>query len=206
MVDKDKRARLWDIYLSSKTFSKEKVTNAETARIRHIEKQLANLNRNRRMTDDRLGHGAAEIPYERSRSDSRQITMDDGEHVSTLRRRSSFDQQTLERWKALANQSKTSGQVPWNIRQMMMGRYFRRHAKKPLLPPLDHQQPSIDNFLLFTDQINFLTQHRSESDLEQINIDDERDDSYMRYFYPTNRRPETVSEKFSPASSEHSFA
>lgn len=211
MVDKEKRARLWNIYLGSKTFSKEKVTNGETARIRHIEKQLANLNRNRRMTDDRLTTGRDEILYQRSRSDSRQVTIenDDEQHPSTLRRRSSFDQQTLEQWKALANQSKTSEQVPWNIRQMMIGRYFRRHMKKPLSPIRQESNminPTIDNFLLFTDQINFLTQHRSESDLDQINTDDEPpSDSYMRYFYPTSDRPETVSDKFSPVSSQHSL-
>lgn len=196
MVDKEKRARLWDIYLGTKTLSKEKVTHGETARIRHIEKQLAHLNRNRRLTNDTLAPMADEIPYERSRSDSRQITTDE-ERPSTLRRRSSFDQQTLERWKALANQSKTSEQVPWNIRKMMVGRYLRRHQKKPLASI--HQEspiinPTIDNFLLFTDHINFLTQHHNESD------------SYARYLYTSTHRPETVSEKFSPASSQHSLA
>lgn len=208
LVDKEKRARLWEIYLGTKTLSKEKVTHAETARIRHIEKQLAHLNRNRRLTNDTLAPTTDEIPYERSRSDSRQITTDE-ERPLGLRRRSSFDQQTLERWKALANQSKTSEQVPWNIRKIMIRRYFRRHQKKPLAPIYQEPpiiNPTIDNFLLFTDHINFLTQHRSESDLDQTNTDDEQSDSYARYFYTSTNRPETVSEKFSPASSQHSLA
>ena len=153
LVDKQKRARLWNIYLGSKSPPKEKITRAETVRIRHIEKQLATMNRNRRLTNETLFPLENEIRYHRSRSDSRQtMTISSTtERPLTLRRRSSLDQQTLERWKALANQSKTQEQMPWNIRKLMISRYFRRSTKKSL-PSIRQESTStnatIDNFSL----------------------------------------------------------
>ncbi len=208
LVDKEKRARLWNIYLGTKSPPKEKLTRAETVRIRHIEKQLATINRNRRLTNDTLFSTEDEIRYCRSRSDSRAITtesMTTDEH--SIRRRSSFDQQTLERWKALANQSKSPEQMPWALRKLMIRRYFRRHPKKSLSPIRQEStvtNPAMDNFLLFADHINILTQHQSDSDLHQIKDYDEPQNRYLTYFYASNSHPDILSSEFFPVESEHS--
>ncbi len=209
LVDKQKRARLWDIYLGTKSPPKEKLTRAETVRIRHIEKQLATINRNRRLTNETLFSIEDEVQYCRSRSDSRQIT---SESITTeehsLRRRSSFDQQTIERWKALASQSKTHD-MPWNTRKLMVRKYFRRHMRNPLSPIRQEStvtnNSAMDNLLLFTGHINSLTQHRSDSDLHEITNYDEQEDPYITYLYAANSQPDILTTEFYPATSEHSI-
>jgi hypothetical protein len=201
LVDKEKRARLWDIYLGTKTDPKEKLTRAEIVRIRHIEKQLANLNRDRRLTNETLFPTESEIRYYRSRSDFRNTPrkLSPIEPSPTLRRRSSFDQQTLERWKALSNQSKTNEQMPWSIRKLMIGKYFHRHPKQPLatIP----QTPTIDHLLTFAD---ILTRHRSDSDIHESSSYDERKNPYLTYFYREADHPNMFASEFGPVSSEHS--
>ena len=132
LLDKQKRARLWDIYLGTTIESKDKLTRAESMRIRHIEKQLANINRNRRLTNETVIPTANNVLYFRSRSDSRQMPSQSAvpSDALALRRRSSFDQQTLERWKVLANQEKPHEQLPWTMRKLLIRRYFRRLPKK----------------------------------------------------------------------------
>jgi hypothetical protein len=209
LVDKQKRARLWDIYLGTKSPPQEKLTRAETVRIRHIEKQLATINRNRRLTNETLFSTEDEVRYSRSRSDSRQITTESmTTEEQSLRRRSSFDQQTLERWKALANQSKTNEQMPWHIRKLMIRKYFRRHMRNPLSPIRQESTVTnspIDNLLSFTDHISILTQHRSDSDLHEMNSYDERQNPYLTYFYTANNHPDILSSEFFPVRSEHSI-
>ncbi len=210
LVDKDKRARLWDIYLGTKIQRKDKLTRAETVRIRHIEKQLATINRNHRLTNETLFSTEDETPYYRSHSDSRQMTteLSTSETSSTLRRRSSFDQQTLERWKALANQSNTHEQMPWTIRKLIIRRYFRRNIKRPL--SIIHQEsPEInstrDNLLSFTDHINILTRHQTEPELDQITTYNERQNPYITYFYRSSNHPNILTPEFFSVSSDHSI-
>ncbi len=186
------------------------MTRAETIRIRHIEKQLATLNRNRRFTNETLFSTNDEIHYQRSRSDSRAISneLSTIEETSALRRRSSLDQQTLERWKALTNQSKIQEQMPWTTRKLMMRRYLRRNTKKPL--SIIHQEstetnPTIDSLLSFTDHINFLTQHQTESDLDQTSTYNERQNPYLTYFYTPTSHPTILTTEFFPVTSDHSI-
>ena len=204
-MDKQKRARLWDIYLGTTSPPQEKLTRAETVRIRHIEKQLATINRNHRLTNETLFHVDDEVRYARSRSDSQQVSTEG----QSLRRRSSLDQQTLERWKVLANQSKTQEQMPWNIRKLMIRKYFRRHMKHPLSPIRQESTATnspTDNLLTFTEQISTLTQHRSDSNLHEIIDDDQRQNPYLTYFYARNNsQPDILSTEFFPVRSENSI-
>ncbi|CAF1290873.1 unnamed protein product [Adineta steineri] len=207
LVDKQKRARLWDIYLGTTTNPKDKLNRAETVRIRNIEKQLATMNRNRRLTNDTVLLGEEEVRYFRSRSDSRQIIQESStvETASTLRRRSSLDQQTLERWKALTNQSKTHEQMPWTIRKLMIGRYFRRSPKKPL--QIIHQvsvdsDPIIDNLSSFTNHISMLTRHQSEIIIDRIPSLTERQNPYLTYFYTSPNHSNILTKKFFSVSSD----
>ncbi len=104
LVDKQNRSRLWDIYLGKKWDTKDRLTRAETVRVRHIEKKLATIKRNHRLTHD--------IRYMRSRSDYRRKTSElSPEAISSLPRRSSFDQQALDHWKELNNLSKPCEQL-----------------------------------------------------------------------------------------------
>lgn len=51
------------------------------------------------------------------------------ENRARVRRRSSLDQQIIERWKFLVEQCKTPEQLPWTIQKRMIRRHFRRHHK-----------------------------------------------------------------------------
>ena len=193
LVDKEKRARLWDIYLDGKTSKTEqKLSHAETLRIRHIEKQLENINRTHRMTN--------EIEYNRSRSDTRQVTSshlsEDQPRSSKLRRRSSFDQQTLERWKLTANQTKTPEQIPWATRKLIIRRYFRRQPKKSS-PLVSQTSTTSDNLATFTQDITVLTRRPSAESLNETSSVHQRENPYLTYFCsPTNVRPNIFDSAF----------
>lgn len=101
LVDKEKRDKLWDIYFER---TNEKFLPEENLRIRNIERRLANINRN------------LILPIHQS------ITRD---IPLRHRRRSSFDQQILERWKMLVEQCKTSEQLPWKLQKLIIRRHYR---------------------------------------------------------------------------------
>ncbi len=111
LVDKQNRARLWDIYLGTRSDTKDGLFRAETIRIRHIEKQLATITRNYRLTHDILCPSADDLRFMRSRSNDRS-ERSQSKATSTLQRRPSLDQQTLDRWKELADLSKSYEQSP----------------------------------------------------------------------------------------------
>ena len=174
LVDKDKRARLWDIYLGTTGETKDKMTRADTIRIRHIEKQLASMNRSRRLTNDTLFSAPNDVRYYRSRSDSHQAIDEVVPTGSHLRRRSSLDQQTLERWKVLANQSKAHEQIPWTVRKSMIRGYFRRHPKKSA------------------------ASSSPDSIIQQLDVTSDRQNPYMSYFHVPSARSNVLGSEFFP--------
>lgn len=97
LANREKRDKLWEIYFN-RTNDEDEFLPGEYLRIRNIEKQLALMNPHRQC-------------YFHQR----------------IRRRSSFDQQILERWKMLVEQCKTSEQLPWKLQLLFIRRHFRRH-------------------------------------------------------------------------------
>jgi hypothetical protein len=131
LVDKQKRDRLWNIYLD-RTDDNDKLIRADIVRIRNIEKQLAIINQNRIFINESL------ITNYCTRSDSQSTISPDVsfiENRARVRRRSSLDQQIIERWKCLVEQCKTHQQLPWKIQKLMIRRHFRRHYKAMLREP-----------------------------------------------------------------------
>jgi hypothetical protein len=121
LVDKQKRDKLWDIYLGTSGDMNDKITRAEIHRIRHIQKRLASLDEDRRGSLDdncllpshsNLWSSVADL----SSSDLRLRT----------RRRSSLDQRILDEWKGLANELKTHENWPWPIQRLLIRRHLRR--------------------------------------------------------------------------------
>ena len=110
LVDKNKRQRLWNIYLDKNVDLHGK---DESTRIRNIEKQLALLNQNSRWAKESVESLV-------SISDERRVR---------IRRRSSFDQEILERWKTMFEQYRVHEQVPWRIQKHLIRRHFRRARK-----------------------------------------------------------------------------
>ncbi|CAF1538888.1 unnamed protein product [Rotaria sordida] len=209
LVDKQNRARLWEIYLGTKKHTKDKL-NAETARIRNIEKRLASIKGDHHLANESLFPSGKEKSYYRSRSYTRQITtqLSNNKQPLKLRRRSSLDQQTLERWKGLANQSKTHEQMPWSIRKLIIRKYFRRFTKNPL--SIINQGSPItntvtDNLMSFTNHINNLTQPNTELNLDELSIYDERQNPYITYFYKPTNRPTILTSQCFSTSSTHSM-
>lgn len=195
--------------MGSEDQANDKLNTEETTRIRDIERQLASMKRERRLTNATLFPQEAVTLFSRNRTGPRQINPDlptIGEY-SSQRRRSSFDQQSIERWKFLENQSKSSDQMSWNGRKLLIRKYFRRRTKRPTSTMHQDSNTTTDSLLLFTNQINQLTQRRPEIDLGEVSTSDERQNPYLTYFYkPTNPHPSILSTQFFPASSEPSLS
>jgi hypothetical protein len=123
LVDKQKRAKLWEIYLDRT--DDDKLVQAEILRIRNIKKQLAIIDQNRIFMNECL--------MTNSRTQSTILPdLSVMENRVRVRRRSSLDQQIIERWKILVEQCKTHEQLPWKIQKLMIRRHFRRHYKTML--------------------------------------------------------------------------
>lgn len=92
-------------------------------RIRNIEKQLAVINQNRIFANESLISSTifSDIMVNENRV--------------RVRRRSSLDQQIIERWKILVEQCRRHEQLPWSIQKLMIRRHFRRHYKTMLQQP-----------------------------------------------------------------------
>ena len=125
LVDKQKRDKLWDIYLGTSPEMREKLTHAETLRIRHIEKTLANMNTNRRGSDPiPLDHGspvsAPVNPW------SSVVNVSSTSPQLRPRRRSSLDRKILEDWKRLADELRLHESWPWTIQKLFIRRHLRR--------------------------------------------------------------------------------
>ena len=120
-MDKQKRDKLWDIYLGTSGDMNDKITRAEVNRIRHIQKRLASLDEDRR--------GSLDDDYSvRSHCNLWSSAVDVSSSTSRLRtrRRSSLDQRILEEWKTLANELKTHENWPWPIQRLFIRRHLRR--------------------------------------------------------------------------------
>ena len=115
LADKQNRNRLWQIYLDRNEYDQRLLNQAERLRIRNIEKQLALINRNF---------------ISSSRTVISELT--NIENRVRVRRRSSLDQQILEQWKYLVEQSKPSEQLPWTIQKRIIRRQFRRYYKRDI--------------------------------------------------------------------------
>lgn len=123
LVDKQNRAKLWEIYLGTSVDRRDELSHAETRRIRHIEKTLANLNTDRRGSDpvhvdDR---SPIELPVNPWSS-----AVNVSSTMLRPRRRSSLDNKILEEWKQLADELRTHENWPWTIQK----RFIRRHLRR----------------------------------------------------------------------------
>ncbi|UJR31181.1 hypothetical protein I4U23_018688 [Adineta vaga] len=187
LANKQNRDRLWKIYMGTNT--KDCLMGAENVRIRHIKKQLATIKRNHRIKHDGLFPSTNEqTHYLRSRSE---YQSDLSAPTSTLRRRSSFDQQALDRLKQFDNQSKSSEtQLLWSSRKTIIRKYFRRSTKKPFLTPSPHTDCSvrIDNpepmgFSTTSSPTSKLSRRRTEANISLITSTiAHRQNPYLSYF------------------------
>ena len=150
LIDKQKRDKLWSIYLSKMNKSADELKCAEICRIRNIKKQLAHIKRNHTMINDILLYPVENHYIHRMLSDSRPISTTKLSSVDKqipIRRRSSFDQQKIERWKSFMDQNKSHEQVPWTIKKVLLHRYFRQHHKNSPIP-LEPINRTLNNFSL----------------------------------------------------------
>ncbi len=127
-MDKQKRDKLWDIYLGTSGDMNDKLTRAEILRIRNIEKRLANLNEDHRENYSNDYHDDFFI---RSHSNLWSSVVDIPSSNSRLRtrRRSSLDYKILEEWKTLANELKAHENWPWAIQKLLIRRHLRRQRQ-----------------------------------------------------------------------------
>jgi hypothetical protein len=109
--------------------------NAEIRRIKNIEKQLAVINRNRMIMNDIIITPVVNNCIRRTSFDSQTTLMPNRssiENLSRNRRRSSLDQQIIEQWKTIVDQSKSQEPLPWAVRKLLIRRHFRQYHKRSL--------------------------------------------------------------------------
>lgn len=132
LVDRQKRDKLWDIYLGTSGDMNDKITRAEALRIRNIEKRLATLNLQRQPSYSTMlsGHFTS-----RPSSDSWSSVTDlsPSEKRLRTRRRSSLDQKIIREWKILSDDLKSHANWPWAIQKLLIRRHLRRqrHTTEP---------------------------------------------------------------------------
>jgi len=165
LVDKQKRDKLWKIYLDKIDNNKDKLRNAEIRRIKNIEKQLAVINRNRMIMNDIVITPVVNNCIRRTSFDSQTKLIPNRSSIENLarnRRRSSLDQQIIEQWKSIVDQSKAQEQLPWPVRKLLIHRHFRRYYKKSL-NEFKQIDTSITNF-------SFNHEHSESIDDEQSHL------------------------------------
>ncbi len=89
----------------------DKITRAETLRIRNIQQQLAAINE-----DNSFDHNVASSVPDISSFQSR----------VRVRRQSSMDQQILEEWKTAVGGLKVGENWPWVVQRLLIRRHLRR--------------------------------------------------------------------------------
>jgi hypothetical protein len=206
LADKQYRERLWNIYFYKTCDTKDRSTRAETVRIRQIEKKLAAIKRNYQLKHDTIVSSTKYISY-RSNYQRVMSELPTEATSSTLRRRSSLDQQTLDRWKELADQSKPHEQLTWAFRKTMIRKHFRRNTKKsstfgptPLTTNISTTDDEQTGLILLSNPFPKLSHGRTESDLSTITSTiDERQNPYLSYFYIPSSQPITLTPKFLPS-------
>jgi hypothetical protein len=132
LVDTKKREKLWNIYLDKTHTNKDQLKRAEIRRIKNIEKQLAVINRTRLIMNDILITPATKHFIRRTLSDSPSRLIPNLSLIEKqirTRRRSSCDQQIIERWKSIVDESKAYEKLSWPIRKGLIRRHFRRYRK-----------------------------------------------------------------------------
>lgn len=108
LVNKQKRGRLWDIYLGNTWDTKDRLTRAETIRIRHIEKQLETIKRNHHLRND---------------------VLIEEENCSAISRRSSLETRSIEHLENLDDRSKNSPQIQSNFRRLIVRRSLKKFPR-----------------------------------------------------------------------------
>ena len=103
----------------------DKITHAETLRIRNIEKQLATINNYRRDCNPRSLDDSS-IPCSHSDAWSSVADLSSLNARLRTRRRSSSDHRILTEWRILADELKAHENWPWAIQKLLIRRHLRR--------------------------------------------------------------------------------
>lgn len=104
---------------------------AEKHRLTNIRKQLAVINRNRLIMNETWTLPLIHPALHASASDSQSTILSNLSAIELpvrTRRRPSLDQQIIEQWKLLVDQSKSHEHMPWPIRKLLIRRHFRRYC------------------------------------------------------------------------------
>ncbi|CAF3505732.1 unnamed protein product [Rotaria sp. Silwood1] len=128
LVNKQKRDKLWDIYLGTSGDMNDKIIRAEIVRIRNIEKQLATMNERHRSSNSNQRNNNNDNFSIYSNLDQWSSVTDLSTSNSRLRtrRRSSLDYKILEDWKVLGDELKIHENWPWAIQKLIIRRQLRR--------------------------------------------------------------------------------
>ncbi len=124
-MDRQKRDKLWDIYLGKSTDMNDKISRDEIHRIRNIEKRLATLNDNGQHHSQRLFDDS----FISCSNSSLWSSMTDGTSSNLrlrVRRRSSLDNKIIREWKILGDELKTRENWPWAIQKLLIRRRLKR--------------------------------------------------------------------------------
>lgn len=131
LVDKEKRDKLWNIYLGTSSGLNERMNQADLLRVRHIQRQLATIAKNTRQEDvqnDRIESIMVANPIglndESSLSDNPLVDC-----RLRVRRLSQANLEILEQWQAAVQDLKFKETMPWAVRKLLIRRRLRRQRR-----------------------------------------------------------------------------
>jgi hypothetical protein len=127
-VDKEKRIKLWDIYLGASGEMDDRATQADTLRVQNMQRKLAILKKEKQHDD-----GEIEIVNENNSLKSKVgSSLPDLSFINNqlrVRRQLSTEQQILEQWRMAMSDFRVNENWPWAIQRLFIRRHLRRRRK-----------------------------------------------------------------------------
>jgi hypothetical protein len=128
LVDKEKRIKLWDIYLGASGEMDDRATQADTLRVQNMQRKLAILKKEKQHDD-----GEIEIVNENNSLQSKVgSSLPDLSSINNqlrVRRQLSTEQQIHEQWQMAMIDLKVNENWPWAIQKLFIRRHLRRRRK-----------------------------------------------------------------------------
>ncbi len=127
-MDKEKRIKLWDIYLGASGEMDDRATQADTLRVQNMQRKLAILKKEKQHDD-----GEIEIVNENNSLKSKVgSSLPDLSFINNqlrVRRQLSTEQQILEQWRMAMSDFRVNENWPWAIQRLFIRRHLRRRRK-----------------------------------------------------------------------------
>jgi hypothetical protein len=125
LVDKEKRIKLWDIYLGASGEMDDRATQADTLRVQNMQRKLAILKKENQHDDGKIEIVNENNPL-KSKVGSSLPDLSSINNQLRVRRQLSTEQQILEQWQTAMSDFRVNENWPWTIQRLFIRRHLRR--------------------------------------------------------------------------------